>query len=173
MLEALGNLGDFIGGIAVVATLIYLAIQVRQNTAQLHRSAELSRVEARDSTFEAFSSFREQVISSPDVAALYYKGATDPGSLDPVERLRFNMLAEELFYILNSSFTRHNALTEIGSEAGSIEARELGVEIIIGSPGIARWWSRQKERFDPDFVQFIDSEMAAIEAVPSAKEENH
>ena len=32
MLEALGNLGDFIGGIAVVVTLLYLALQVRHNT---------------------------------------------------------------------------------------------------------------------------------------------
>ena len=33
MLDVLGNLGDFIGGIAVVVTLLYLALQVRQNTA--------------------------------------------------------------------------------------------------------------------------------------------
>ena len=35
MLDTLGNLGDFIGGLAVVLTLIYLAIQVRQNTSAL------------------------------------------------------------------------------------------------------------------------------------------
>ena len=32
MLDTLGNLGDFIGGIAVVLTLVYLIIQIRQNT---------------------------------------------------------------------------------------------------------------------------------------------
>jgi hypothetical protein len=31
-LEDLGNLGEFVGSIAVLATLIYLAIQIRQNT---------------------------------------------------------------------------------------------------------------------------------------------
>ena len=39
MLEALGNIGDFVGGIAVIATLVYLAVQVRQNTQQLRASA--------------------------------------------------------------------------------------------------------------------------------------
>ena len=29
-LDALGNLGDFIGGIAVIVTLVYLANQIRQ-----------------------------------------------------------------------------------------------------------------------------------------------
>ncbi len=33
MIETLGDLGDFIGGIAVVITIYYLAIQIRQNTA--------------------------------------------------------------------------------------------------------------------------------------------
>ena len=32
MIETLGNLGDFIGGIAVVVTLLYLALQIRQST---------------------------------------------------------------------------------------------------------------------------------------------
>lgn len=38
-MEALGNLGDFIGGLAVVVTLIYLAIQVRQNNLALHAAS--------------------------------------------------------------------------------------------------------------------------------------
>lgn len=31
-LEQLANIGELIGGLAVVASLIYLAIQIRQNT---------------------------------------------------------------------------------------------------------------------------------------------
>ena len=30
--EAFGNVGDFIGGIGVVITLAYLALQIRQNS---------------------------------------------------------------------------------------------------------------------------------------------
>ena len=33
MLDELGNIGDFLGGLAVVVTLVYLALQIRQNTA--------------------------------------------------------------------------------------------------------------------------------------------
>jgi hypothetical protein len=32
VIEDLGNIGDFLGGIAVVVTLIYVATQIRQNT---------------------------------------------------------------------------------------------------------------------------------------------
>ncbi len=34
-LEDLGNLGEIIGAIAVVISLVYLAVQIRQNTAQI------------------------------------------------------------------------------------------------------------------------------------------
>ncbi len=39
ILEALGNLGEFISGFGVIITLIYLAVQVRQNTAALQTSS--------------------------------------------------------------------------------------------------------------------------------------
>ena len=43
-LTQLANLGEFIGGIAVLVTLVYLALQVRQNTSALRASsATLSR----------------------------------------------------------------------------------------------------------------------------------
>ncbi len=38
-LQDLGNLGEFIGAIAVVITLVYLAAQIRQNTRALHSSS--------------------------------------------------------------------------------------------------------------------------------------
>ena len=38
-LEDLGNLGEFLGSLAVVASFIYLAIQVRQNTAPIRAGA--------------------------------------------------------------------------------------------------------------------------------------
>jgi len=38
-LSDLGDLGDFIGGLAVIVTLIYLASQIRQNTAALRTAS--------------------------------------------------------------------------------------------------------------------------------------
>jgi hypothetical protein len=38
ILETLGNLGDFIGGIAVVVTLIHLALQIRRESSRSMRT---------------------------------------------------------------------------------------------------------------------------------------
>lgn len=37
--EMLGNLGDFVGGLAVIASLLYLAVQIRQNTKAIRSSS--------------------------------------------------------------------------------------------------------------------------------------
>ncbi len=47
MLETLAHLGEFIGGIAVVATLAYLAYQLSQTRAQMHADATQKRRDAR------------------------------------------------------------------------------------------------------------------------------
>ena len=39
MIENLGNIGDFVGGVGVFITLTYLATQIRQNTHSLRLSS--------------------------------------------------------------------------------------------------------------------------------------
>jgi hypothetical protein len=60
VLEDLGNLGDFLGGIGVIITLIYLATQIRQNTNQLRQNADLARLAALDATGQQGMAFRAQ-----------------------------------------------------------------------------------------------------------------
>ena len=42
--ELLGNYGEFVGSIAVVITLIYLVIQVRQNSNSISGSIEMQNL---------------------------------------------------------------------------------------------------------------------------------
>lgn len=62
MLDTLGNLGDFVGGIAVVITLIYLAVQVRQNTSALKAA---SWQEVVSGAREAAKLRRDRLIAAP------------------------------------------------------------------------------------------------------------
>ncbi len=43
-LQDLGNIGEFVGALGVVASLIYLALQIRQNTRQLRNNARAIRL---------------------------------------------------------------------------------------------------------------------------------
>ena len=82
MLEDLGNLGDFLGGLAVIITLAYLTLQVRQNTA----SAEAAAIQTASHSFaDAVESFARD----PEILRIYTASVQDFDSLGPEDRQRF------------------------------------------------------------------------------------
>ena len=153
MIETLGNLGDFIGGIAVVVTLVYLAIQIRQNTVQLRKSADIARAEARFTSVQAFSEFRSHLIANPEVASLYYRGGKDIDALSPEDRLRYGLLLQQLFFSMHAALEKMEATTQ---EDFSRMYKELNLDLIMPLPGVASWWKGHKDRLDPKFVEFIE-----------------
>lgn len=50
--ELLGNYGEFVGAIAIVITLVYLAVQLRQNTLMMRASIRQAR---SDSSVQLYS----------------------------------------------------------------------------------------------------------------------
>ena len=80
MLEDLGNLGDFLGGIGVVATMIYLAVQIRRNT---------QAIQATSSMHEFLHNWRTMAQSSlenPEILKLHSRGMADFDSLSNPEK---------------------------------------------------------------------------------------
>ena len=83
--QLLGNFGEFVGAIAVVATLGYLAVQIRQNT----RSNYVSRQIAAQ---EQLSQMHEQIMGNGELAELVARcrnpelGDLSPGEEERVER---------------------------------------------------------------------------------------
>ena len=59
-LAQLANLGEFIGGIAVLATLVYLALQVKQ-------SRDVGVAVARQQTTAMFQSTWDRVAQAPEM----------------------------------------------------------------------------------------------------------
>lgn len=78
--QLLGNYGEFIGAIAVVVTLGYLAFQIRQNTA-------VARSSIRHNIAEMTVGQVHDLVVYRDVAEMFMKSALGE-SIDPVDELR-------------------------------------------------------------------------------------
>ncbi len=117
-LEDLGNLGDFVGGAAVIVTLVYLAVQIRQNTRML-----------RQATGQTFRSDSTAVIGltahSAENAAVYRKGLTHPDQLSPDERTHFFLLLTANFFHLAQG---HLAYLEGAQSEVTWESQRLAVK---------------------------------------------
>ena len=138
--QDLGSLGELIAAVATVATLIYLALQIRQNTLALSHAANRAVVEDANT-------WRGNLIQNPEVAELYRKGLLDPDALDPIEKLRFRMLLDALFSTWLFVF-------RTGHDWG--ESGERYIRGMLAQPGGARYWANQKSSLDALFVEYVD-----------------
>jgi hypothetical protein len=79
-LQALANLGQFVSGLVVIVSLVYLAMQVRQNTQSL-------RSESYGRALDRVSAMQSQMSREGAFSTLFSKGALDPAKLTAQERI--------------------------------------------------------------------------------------
>jgi hypothetical protein len=99
LLEDLGNLGDFLGGIGVVVTLVYLAVQIRQNTEQLRSDADSRKVSSLDEMTRALGLWQADIAANPELADIWKRGLAAESHLDETEYLRFQYVGARLIQI--------------------------------------------------------------------------
>ena len=78
-IQDLGAIGDLIGGIAVVVTLVYLAVQIKQNT-KVHASL------IRQNFYDAQQQQMLHAVESSDFNALITRSWSSDESLSPAEQ---------------------------------------------------------------------------------------
>ena len=86
--DAIGALAELLGALGVIVSLAYLAVQIRQNTAQIGEQSRELRLAAIDAIAQSFSRFRDPLIRDPELAALWLRGIADYDGLDEVEQVR-------------------------------------------------------------------------------------
>jgi len=95
--QALGAIGELLGAVAVVVSLLYLATQVRESTRQARRDA------SRDLAAR-ISDVSLAVATHPDVGDLLVKGGANPTQLSSGDQARFRGLMNSLFRSFEQQF---------------------------------------------------------------------
>lgn len=145
MLEALGNIGDFVGGIAVVVTLIYLAVQIRQNT----RS---TRTQSWQAAVASVSDWSREVGRDPESARILQEGSADFGALSDLERVQFNLLMNAfLRNCENIHYQFSNGAIDQSTWSGWAE-RTISA---LDPPGARAWWKSTCTAYSPEFQAFV------------------
>lgn len=165
--QILGNLGEFVGAIGVVATLIYVAIQVRHsaellkiNNAAIQENARFARAAAIERHSDAVSRWRGKLIESEAVARLW-QSAIDGDQLDGVERVRWENLMIDWINTYRSNFYRAKA---VGDEGLARQAVMGVVPLINQSRVIREFWLESRpmnELAAKDFVVTVGHEIGA------------
>jgi hypothetical protein len=141
----LGAIGELVGGVAVIGSLIFAGLQVRQSNYLVAATAFRQGLRIRDE-------FLRDLSMNPALSDLYFSGLTDRDQLSSPERLRFDMIILRLFRMMESF------VLEVEKHLGEEEwtAQERTFAAIMGQPGAIAFWRRQKSLFTGRFTKYVD-----------------
>lgn len=149
--EALGAIGEIVGAVAVVLTLGYLAVQIRQNTRALRASTHQALI---DSTLM----YQSLTLNNPDVARIRLYGAMDPSKLTEEDQYRFRTAMEMLFRLIENAFVQHEEGT-LGDEGWHRYAETVRYHF-RDYPSVVEWWKSERIPFGPRFSAWVDEQLA-------------
>ncbi len=157
--DALGAMGEIFGAIAVVATLVYLAKQIRQNSASLDRANDF----AQAGSVHDINSLYIQVfapLSQNAGLAQTYKKALEGLELDQIEAVRFGAFVNTfLAFLENLYFQQRHDLGFVTESTGSVEQISGPyVRMLLNTDAGLDWWKTEGPHlYTREFVDTVES----------------
>ena len=144
--NAIGAIGEIVGALAVFLTLVYLALQIRQNTKAIQASAV-------DASISKLTVVRESLYESAELTRVYIKGQAHPDELDEESRVRFRLLVHSILLSLANVFIQ---TSYTGLSLSTWESQLVVLKRIITSPGGRWFWREYRLEFEESFREIVD-----------------
>ena len=149
--DALGAVGELVGAAAVVLTLGYLAVQIRQ-------SSKSSRQQSYHDLVTRRSDFFNKMVESNDVTAIFLAGVRGD-SMNEIEAQRFtSSMLNYVSHFQDVYLQRKSGLIE---ESVWLAERQF-LAAAVALPGFAAWWQAATQYYLPEFIV----EVAKLEPIP-------
>jgi len=145
-LEELALLAEVVGAVAILVTLIYLAIQVKDG-ARAYRAASVT-----DAT-TGMQGFYQELGANSEASDLFLKGLRDPESLSIERQYQFIMLTHSAFI----GFQRGYFLAQEGTLDEELrDSIGSAVQAVNHLPGVRVYWRQRKSFFQPEFIAWVE-----------------
>ena len=147
--EALGAIAEFVGAAGVIASLVYLGVQIRGQ----NRESRLAAMH------EVNVSYRESiaVVLDPELADLFVRANEDPDSLSDVESLRLIILLITMFRLWEEA---HYLWTEGRLDARIWDSMASQYSTFLSTASFKRVWALRHQHFSPAFQDFVNGQEA-------------
>lgn len=154
--EAIGSAAELVAALATVATLVYLAIQIRQNTISV-------RAATHHAGATAFRDLVAWLAGDAELAELYYRGRTDPASLSKSELRRFELVMDAWLAMLENYYIQ---FLEGMLPATNQDRFALVLKMQFRLPGVRQYWQRRRGAWRVEFVSYLEQELGVLRDAP-------
>ncbi len=145
--EELGGIGEFIGALAVLASLVYLATEIRRNT----KATRLATLQSTLSTVQ-------QVFDAPardaELTRIIRLGMVDRSQLTEDESARLGFWLGSVLRQAENTFVQHRAGM---LDDQSWAARAHQIRNFFSSPTVLKMWTSASKGYHEDFRDWVNS----------------
>ena len=153
----LGALGEFVGSILMLGTLVYLAFQVSQAKQLVATSISIERGAAS-------REINGLLLSSPEVIKFQVEAQKRDGILETSETgalmAELGCEGEVALTIASWYYIATRAIEVAFLTEGDTERGKLSVRNVFQTSLVRIWWEHGREKYSEEFVRFVDSTLA-------------
>jgi hypothetical protein len=144
--DAISAVGEIIGAAAVVISLLYLAVQIRDQNKQSRLSAmhDMSR-ELRDAT---------TMFANEDITSIFVRANQSYESITEAESVRWVILVTNLFRAWENAFLENK---DGHLDRGVWMALSRDYMRPMGAPSFQHVWNLRRENYDTEFCEYVDN----------------
>jgi hypothetical protein len=145
-LAELSAISQAVSSAAVVASLIFVGVQIRQNT-------KSSQAASHHAVSEALNRINLLWARNSEVTRIWLLGMSDRGALPAEDRWRFDSMVRAYFHVCETMYTQAG----LGAgELGIVLAEEDGIKTVFASAGAREWWAENPFGFSPEFRTYVE-----------------
>ena len=132
---------------AVIAGIVFLAVELQQNTKQLELQSYQSWVAANLEINTA--------IANPDLSAIVSKGHANSANLSSESYIAYAMFHMSMLQMAQST---HYLYLQGSIDKELWEAEMDRAALVLSTPGVRQWWDAGgRTQLTPSFVTFLES----------------
>jgi len=149
-LAEISQISQTVGSAAVVASLIFVGVQLRQNT-------KATQASSHHAVSEALNRINLLWARNGDLARIWLLGMQDRGTLTPEERWRFDSTLRAYLHVCETMYMQ----AALGAgDSGIVIAEENGIKSVFSSAGVKEWWRENPFGFSPEFRNYVGKVIA-------------
>ena len=141
-----GALGELIGGVAIIVSLIYVGVQVKE-------SAKATRSAAANDATVCMQSWYLEMGSNPQASELWLNAMRSPEPLSTHDEFQFLMSMHSVFLGFQNSYL----LSQEGTLDPEIrKALTFAIIAVKDLPGMDRYWRQRSTFLHRGFANYVD-----------------
>jgi len=146
-LHDLALIAEVIGGVAILISLLFVGIQVRDQTKEVRAASAIS-------TTTAMANWYSAIGNNAQSSQLFYQFLAEPNSIPSNERIQAVYNLHAMFLIFQNSFYLEKQGTLDPEILTSLTVVIKGVR---DQPGMLFYWKTRKTIFFKEFREYVDN----------------